>query len=93
MSLTFLRFCQILGIPSECVQSVFRVCSECVQSVFRVRSECVQSVFSVCSECVQSVFRVCSILKSFHQLAHLVFQFLAFLDGLASLDLKLSVSE
>ena len=41
-------------------------------------SECVQSVFRVCSECVQSVFRVCSILKSFHHLAHLVCQFLAF---------------
>ena len=38
----------------------------------------VQSVFRVCSECVQSMFRVCSILKSFHHLAHLVCQFLAF---------------
>ena len=54
----FLRFCQILGISSEYVQSVFRVCSECVQSVFRV----------------------CSILKSFHHLAHLVCQFLAFFN-------------
>ena len=35
-------------------------------------------IFRVCSECVQSVFRVCSILKSFHHLAHLVCQFLAF---------------
>ena len=35
-------------------------------------------MFRVCSECVQSVFRVCSILKSFHLLAHLVCQFLAF---------------
>ena len=57
--------------------SVFRVCSECVQSVFRACSECVL----VCSECVQSVFRVCSLLKSFHHLAHLVCQFLAFLSN------------
>ena len=56
----FLRFCQILGIPSECAQSVLRMCSECVQGVSRVRSECVQSVLRVCSECVQGVFRVCS---------------------------------
>ena len=44
-------------------------------------SECLQSVFRVCSECVESVFRVCSVLKSFHRLAHLVCQFLAFLVG------------
>ena len=43
-----------------------------------MRSECVQSVFRVHSVCVQSVFRVCSILMSFHHLAHLVCQFLAF---------------
>ena len=54
----FLRFCQILGISSQCAHSVLRLCSECVQSVFRV----------------------CSILKSFHPLAHLVCQFLAFFD-------------
>ena len=66
-------------VCSECAQSVFRVCSECAQSVFRVYSECAQkSVLRMCSECVQSVFRVCSILKSFHHLAHLVCQFLAF---------------
>ena len=29
-SLIFLRFWQILGISSECAQSVLRVCSECV---------------------------------------------------------------
>ena len=52
--------------------------SECHQSVFRVSSECHQSVIRVSSECLQSVFRVCSILKSFHHLAHLVCQFLAF---------------
>ena len=34
----FLKFCQILGISSKCVQSAFRVCSECVQSVFNVLS-------------------------------------------------------
>ena len=36
------------------------------------------------SECGQSVFKVCSISKSFHHLAHLVCQFLAFfrLDSL-----------
>ena len=56
----FLKFCQILGISSKCVQSVFRVCSECVQSVFRVSSECHQSVIRVSSECHQSVFRVSS---------------------------------
>ena len=56
----FLKFCQILGISSGCVQGVFRVCSECVQSAFRVRSECVQSVFRVRSECVLGVFRVCT---------------------------------
>ena len=99
-SFMFLRFCQILGISSgylqsvfrvcsKCVQSVFKVCSKCVQSAFRVRSGCVQSAFRVHSECiqsafkvgseiVQSVFRVFSILKSFHHLAHLVCQFLAF---------------
>ena len=43
-------------------------------------SECVKSVLRVCSECVQSMFRVCSILKSFHPLAHLVCQFLAFFN-------------
>ena len=43
----FLRFCQILGIYSDYVQSVFRVCFECVLSVFRVCSECVQSVFNI----------------------------------------------
>ena len=51
-SLMFLRFCQILGISSGCVQDMFRVFSECVQSVFRVFSECVQSVFRVCLEYV-----------------------------------------
>ena len=56
----FLRFGQILGISSEYVQSIFRVCSKCVQSVFRVCSEYVQSVFRVSSECLQSVFRVSS---------------------------------
>ena len=40
-SLTFLRFCQILGISSGYLQGMFRVCSECVQRVFRVCSECV----------------------------------------------------
>ena len=59
-SLMFLRFCQILGISSEYVQSMFSVCSECVQNLLRVCSECVQSVFRVCSECVQSVIRVSS---------------------------------
>ena len=64
---------------SECVQSVFRVCSECAQSVLRVCSECAQIVFRVCSECVQSVFNM----KSFHLLAHLVCQFLAFFSSRA----------
>ena len=31
---TFLRFCQILGISSEYVQSMFSVCSECVQNLY-----------------------------------------------------------
>ena len=34
----FLRFCQILGISSEYVQSMFRVCLECVESVSKVCS-------------------------------------------------------
>ena len=49
-----------------------------------MRSECVQSVFRVHSVCVQSVFRVCSILMSFHHLAHLVCQFLAFFAAVCS---------
>ena len=56
----FLRFCQILGISSGCVQDMFRVCSEYVQSMFRVCSKYVQSMFRVCSEYVKSMFRVFS---------------------------------
>ena len=45
--LMFLRLCQILGISSGYVQSMFRVCSW--------YSEYVQSMFKVCSEYVQIV--------------------------------------
>ena len=54
----FLRFGQILGISSEYVQSMFRICSEYVQSMFRVFSEYVQSMFRVCSGYVQSMSKV-----------------------------------
>ena len=47
-------------MPSECLQSAFRVPSECLQSAFRVPSEYVQSIFRVCLEYVQGMFRVCS---------------------------------
>ena len=47
---------------------IFRVCSGYVQSMFTEH----------CSEYVQSMFRVCSGYVSFHSLAHLVCEFLAF---------------
>ena len=50
------EICQILGISSDYLQCMIRVCSGYVQSVFRVCSECVQSLFRVCSESVQCVF-------------------------------------
>ena len=58
---------------------MFRVGSGHVQSMFRACSENVLSVFRACSGYVHGLFRVCSGYASFHSLAHLVCQFLAFL--------------
>ena len=66
-SLMFLRFCQILGISSGYVQSMFRVCSEYVQGM---ESDSLSHVFEILSNLghiirlssgyVQGMFRVCS---------------------------------
>ena len=61
---------------------IFRLSSVFVQVMFRVFSEYVQSMFRVFSEYVQSIFRVYSGYVSFHHLAHLVCQFLAFFSVL-----------
>ena len=66
-------------VGSEYVQSRFRACPEHVQSFFRACSVHVQSMFRACSGYVHGLFRVCSGYASFHSLAHLVCQFLAFL--------------
>ena len=60
----FLRFCQILGISSGYVQSMFRVGSGYVQSRLRVCSEYVQSMFRVCSRYIQGMFRQGCIFRS-----------------------------
>ena len=65
-------------VYSEYFQSMFRVCSWYVQSMFRIGSEYFQ--FRVHSEYVQSMLRVLSGYDSFHHIAHLVCQILAFLS-------------
>ena len=70
--LMFLKFCQILGISSECAHSVPRVCSECVQSFFRVFSEFFQSFFRVFSEFLQSFFIVSSEFLQPKRVLHIV---------------------